>query len=59
MTIKSDSQLKTAIDFLIFVKVHNATKALTEENEALRGQIETLEQDLRVSQDLLAIGRSI
>lgn len=66
MTIENDRQLKTAMDFLTFIKSHNTgmTKDkmiddLIEENEALKREVKELEMELRVSRDLLTIARCV
>ena len=61
MTIENDRQLKTAIDFVNFIKRHNTgvkddeVERLRTENRELRKQVDELEREVRVGRDLLAI----
>lgn len=63
MAIENDNQLKTALDFLCFMRSHYRASAemvaLREENEYLKQKINDLEREVRVSRDLLTIAGSL
>lgn len=63
MAIENDRQLKTALDFLCFIRSHSRASAelvaLREENEYLKQKVNDLEREIRVSRDLLTIAGSL